>query len=110
MPGILGALVGAGVLMAAVCPPLCPWSLCRRWVAACVRFVLLCVAVVVGVDALGAWWARLGAGVHVDVYLVGSFCCLMVRGWCMLCVDGAGMGVWGWVLDVGASPARCGRA
>ena len=57
VPGILGALVGAGVLMAAVCPPLCPWGWCRRWVAACVRFVLLCVAVVVGVGALGAWWA-----------------------------------------------------
>ena len=106
MPGILGVLVGAGVLMAAVCPPFCPWSCCWRWVAASVRFVPLCVAVVVGVGALGAWWAWLGAGVRVDVYLVGSLCCLMVRGWCMLCVDGAGVGAWGWVLDVGASPAR----
>ena len=96
--------------MAAVCPPFCPWSWCRCWVAACVRFVPLCVAVVVGVGALGAWWAWLGAVVRVDVYLVGSLCCLMVRGWCMLCVDGAGVGVWGWVLDVGASPERCGRA
>ena len=109
VPGILGALVGAGVLMASVCPPFCPWSWCRRWVAACVRFVPLCVAVVAGVGALGAWWAWLGAGVRVDVYLVGSLCCLMVRGWCMLCVDGAGVRVWGWVLDVGASPARCGQ-
>ena len=109
-PGILGELVGAGVLMSAVCPPFCPWSWCRRWVAACVRFVPLCVAVVVGVGALGAWWAWLGAGARVDVYLVGSLCCLMVRGWCMLRVDGAGVGAWGWVLDVGASPARCCRA
>ena len=102
--------VGAGVLMAAVCPPFCPWSWCRRWVAACVWFVPLCVAAVVGVGALGAWWAWLGAGARVDVYLVGSLCCLMVRGWCMLRVDGAGVGARGWVLDVGASPARCGRA
>ena len=109
-PGNLGALVGAGVLMSAVCPPFCPWSWCRRWVAACVRFVPLCVAVVVGVGALGAWWAWLGAGARVDVYLVGSLCCLMTRGWCMLRVDGAGVGAWGWVLGVGASPARCGPA
>ena len=53
--GILGALVGAGVLLAAVCPPFCPWGWCRRWVAACVRLVPLCVAVVVGVGVLGAW-------------------------------------------------------
>ena len=65
---------------------------------------------VVAVGGLGAWWAWLGAGARVDVYLVGSLCCLMVRGWCMLCVDGAGVGAWGWVLDVGALPARCGRA
>ena len=110
VPGILGALVGAGVLMAAVCPPFCPWSWCRRCVAACVRFVPLCVAMVVGVGALGAWSAWLGAGARLDVYLVGSLCCLMVRGWCMRCVDGAGVGAWGWVLYVGASPARCGRA
>ena len=108
VPGILGALVGAGVLMAAVCPPFCPWSWCRRWVAACVRFVPLCVAV--GVGALGNWWAWLGAGARVDVYLVGSLCCLTVRGWCTLFVDGTGVGAWGRVLDVGASPARCGRA
>ena len=56
-PGILGVVVGADVLMSAGCPPFCPWSWCRRWVAACVRFVPLCVAVVVGVGALGAWWA-----------------------------------------------------
>ena len=70
----------------------------------------VCAVVCGGVGALGAWWAWLGAGVCVDVYLVGSLCCLMVRGWCMLCVDGADVGVWGWMLDVGASPARCGRA
>ena len=68
------------------------------------------VAVVGGVGALGAWWAWLGAGARVDVYLVGSLRCLMVRGWGMLRVDGAAVGAWGWVLDVGASPARCGRA
>ena len=52
----------------------CPWSWCRRWVAACVRFLPFCSVVVVGVGALGAWWAWLGAGVPLDVYLVGSLC------------------------------------
>ena len=64
------------------------------------RFVPLSVVVVVGVGALGAWWAWLGAGARVDVYLVGSLYCPMVRGWCMLRVDGAGVGAWGWVLVV----------
>ena len=49
VPGILGVPVGAGLLIVVVCPPVCPWSWCRRLAAACVRgWVPLCVAVVVG--------------------------------------------------------------
>ena len=35
VPGIFGALVGAGVLTAVVCLPVCPWCLYRRWAVAC---------------------------------------------------------------------------
>ena len=51
-----------------------------------------------------------GCGCACGRVLGGQLVLSMVRGWCMLCVDGAGVGVWGLVLDVGASPARCGRA
>ena len=44
------------VVMAVVCLPVRPCSWCRRWAAACVRgWVPFCVAVAVGVGALGAW-------------------------------------------------------
>ena len=43
------------------------WSWCPRWALACMNWwVPLCVAVAVGVGALGAWWAWLGVGARVD--------------------------------------------
>ena len=46
------------------------WSWCRRSAVACVRgWVPLCVAVAVGVGALGAWWAWLGVGARVNALL-----------------------------------------
>ena len=82
--------------MAVVCPPVRPWSFCRRWVAACVRgWVPLCVAVVVKVGALGAWWAWFGVGARVDVYLVWAAGGLRAAGVLLPCV-------WRFVLSGGA--------
>ena len=55
--------------------------------AACVRgWVPLCVAVVVGVSAPGAWWAWLGAAARVDVYLVWAAGVLRAAGALLPCV------------------------
>ena len=73
--------------MAVVCPPVCPWSWCLRLAAACVRgWMPLCVAVVAGVGAPGAWWAWLGAGARVDVYLVWAAGGLRAAGALLPCV------------------------
>ena len=129
VPGIFGALVGAGVLTVVVCMPVCPWSRCRRWAVACAcggggggR----CAGRLVGVVGCGcACWCVLGAGCGGSV---GGGCAVAVRVavcvvwwsvpgvcfawmvWGLVGVGGVGVGVWGWVLVVGVSSALCGRA
>ena len=96
VPGIFGALVGAGVLTAVVSLPVRRWSPCRHWAAACAReWVPLCVTVAPGVGALGAWLAWLSAGARVDVYLVRVAGGLWAAGVLLPCV-------WRFVLSGGA--------
>ena len=118
--------VVAWVLVLLVMPT--GWFVClsARGVGAGVGW--LPVRVVVG--APGAWWAWLGAGVRVGVYVarlagglwasgallpcawwfVLSGVCVAWVLWGLVGVGGVGVGVWGWVLVVGVSFARCGRA
>ena len=112
------------------------WFVClsARGVGAGVGRLPVRVVVAVGVGAPGAWWAWLGAGARVGVYLVRvagglwAACAVAVRVavcvvwwsvagvcfawmvWGLVGVGGVGVGVWGWVLLVGVSSARCGRA
>ena len=108
-----------------VCLPVCPWSRCRRWAVACARGGR-CAGRLVGVVECGcACWCVRGAGcggsvgvgcavaVRVAVcvvwWRVAGVCVAWVL-WGLVGVGGVGVGVWGWVLVVGVSFARCGRA
>ena len=73
------------------------------------RFVPLCVAVVVGVGALGAWWAWLGAGVHVDVYLVWAAGGLRAAGLLLPCVWQLVLSDGAWLVYALRGWCRCGR-
>ena len=130
--GAAGVRLGDGVVGDAdevVCLPVCPWSRCRRWAVACAcggggrgR----CAGRLVGVVGCGcACWCVRGAGCGGSV---GGGCAVAVRVavcvvwwsvagvcfawvvWGLVGVGGVGAGVWGWVLVVGVSSARCGRA
>ena len=112
------------------------WFVClsARGVGAGVGRLPVRVVVAVGVGEPGARWVWVGAVVCGCVLgagcggSVGGGCAVAVRVavcvvwwsvagvcfawmvWGLVGVGGVGVGVWGWVLVVGVSSARCGRA
>ena len=109
--------------------------LSARGVGAGVGRLPVRVVVALGVGAPGAWWAWLGAGARVCVYLVrvagglwaagalwpcvwrfvlsgGAWPACALHGWCGVwsALVVSVWVFWGWVLVVGVSSARCGRA